>query len=267
LFMPADANPPLPTPIVAISACVKQIMAHQFHATNQRNLDAVAAHSGCFPIIMPSIGQRADPSALLDHISGLMLTGSPSNVHPDNYGDELAAPEITVDPQRDATTLPMIRAAVERGIPVFAICRGMQELNVALGGTLHQFVHLLPGKGDHRADRSKPPEQRGDLAHAVMLSGNGKLRQILGAESVMVNSLHAQAVAKPAPGLIVEATAEDGCIEGLSAPDAPGWVLGVQWHPEAVFKKDEPSRKLFEAFGVAVRDYASRRGHLAVAAE
>jgi putative glutamine amidotransferase len=100
-----------------------------------------------------------------------------------------------------------------------------------------------------------------------MLSGNGKLRHILGAESVMVNSLHAQAVAKPATGLIVEATAEDGCIEGLSAPDAPGWVLGVQWHPEAVFKKDEPSRKLFEAFGVAVREYASRRGHMAVAAE
>ena len=164
---PADsaAAAAVATPIVAISACVKQIMAHQFHATNQRNLDAVAAHSGCFPIIMPSIGQRADPSALLDHISGLMLTGSPSNVHPDNYGDELAAPEITIDHQRDATTLPMIRAAVERGIPVFAICRGMQELNVALGGTLHQFVHLLPGKGDHRADRSKPPEQRGDLAH------------------------------------------------------------------------------------------------------
>jgi putative glutamine amidotransferase len=261
--MPASPS----TPIVAISACVKQIMAHQFHATNQRNLDAVAAHSGCFPIIMPSIGQRADPSPLLDHISGLMLTGSPSNVDPGYYGDELAAPEITLDAQRDATTLPMIRAAVERGIPVFAICRGMQELNVALGGTLHQFVHLLPGKDDHRADRAKPPEQRGDIVHSVRVAGNGKLRQIFGTDSVMVNSLHAQAVAKPAPGMIVEATAEDGCIEGLSAPDAPGWVLGVQWHPEAVFKKDEPSRQLFEAFGEAVRNYASRQGHMAVAAE
>lgn len=259
--------PALKTPIIAISACVKQIMAHQFHATNQRNLDAVAAHSGCFPIIMPSIGERTDPSPLLDHISGLMLTGSPSNVHPDFYGDVPAADEITHDRQRDATTLPMIRAAYERGIPIFAICRGMQELNVALGGTLHQFVHLLPGKGDHRADRAKPPEQRGDLVHSVNLAGNGKLKRIFGADSVMVNSLHAQAVAIPAPNFIVEATAEDGCVEGLSAPDAPGWVLGVQWHPEAVFKKDKPSQQLFEAFGAAVRQYAASQSHMAVAAE
>lgn len=258
-------------PLVAISACIKQIMAHKFHATNQRYLDALTSLSGCFPVIMPSIGQSegqaSDPRVLLDHISGLVLTGSPSNVHPNNYDDDLAAPEVLIDQARDATTLPMIRAAMERGIPIFAVCRGIQELNVALGGDLHQFVHLLPGKSDHRSDRSRPPEERGNLSHSVNLAEGGMLRQILGTNSVMVNSLHAQAVATPAPGLVVEATSEDGVIEGVSAPDAPGWVLGVQWHPEALFKQDKPSQQLFAAFGDAVRAYAVKQGHIQAAAE
>lgn len=254
-------------PLVAVSACVKKINAHSFHATNQRNLDALTDIAGCVPVIMPSVGGNADLSPLLDHMSGLMVTGSPSNVHPENYGDALAAPDIASDPLRDATTLPMLRAAYERGIPIFAICRGFQELNVALGGTLHQFVHLLPGKRDHRADRRLPPEQRGDLAHSVSLTPKGVLADIFAANTVMVNSLHGQAVAKPAPGLVIEAMSEDGVIEGLSAPSAPGWVLGVQWHPEATFRKDEPSRQLFRAFGDAVRDYAAgaRRPALAAA--
>ncbi len=257
------------TPLVAVSTCVKEINAARYHAANQRYLEALTEVSGCFPILLPAIGQKADPRSLLDHISGLVLTGSPSNVHPDNYGDELSAPEVATDLARDATTLPTIRAAVERGIPVFAVCRGIQELNVALGGTLHQFVHLLPGKRDHRSDKSKQPGARAGLAHPVQLTENGVLARLFGAREVMVNSLHAQAVNRPAPGLRVEAMSEDGVVEGLSAPDAPGWVLGVQWHPEALFREDAPSRLLFEAFGAAVRAHAAgrRRPSALVAAE
>lgn len=257
---------PSATPLVAVSACVKQINAHRFHAANQRYMEALTEVSGCMPVILPAVGGAFDAAVVLDHVAGLLLTGSPSNVHPETYADELSAPDVAIDPARDATTLPTIRAAVERGIPVFAVCRGIQELNVALGGSLHQFVHLLPGKRDHRSDRSRPPAERGALAHSVTLAGNGVLCGLFGADRVMVNSLHGQAVNRPAPGMMIEAVSDDGVIEGLSAPDAPGWVLGVQWHPEALFREDAPSRKLFEAFGHAVRDFAAGRRRPALAA-
>lgn len=254
-------------PLVAVSACVKQINAHRFHAANQRNLDALAEVSGAYPVIMGSVGGRADALSVLEHVSGVLLTGSPSNVHPGCYDEDLAAPDVATDQDRDATTLPVVRAAVDRGIPVFALCRGFQELNVALGGTLHQFVHLLPGKRDHRADRTLPPDLRGGLAHSVTLTPGGVLEDLFGAGSVMINSLHGQAVDRLAPGLVLEAISEDGVIEAASAPDAPGWVLGVQWHPEALFREDTPSRQLFEAFGRAVAAYAGgeRRPLLAAA--
>ncbi|MEQ9123853.1 MAG: gamma-glutamyl-gamma-aminobutyrate hydrolase family protein [Alphaproteobacteria bacterium] len=254
------------TPLVAVSSCVKEINTHRFHATNQRYLDALTEISGCFPVLLPAVGEKADPGVVLDHVSGLLLTGSPSNVHPENYDDELSAPYVAVDRSRDATTLPTIRAAVARGIPVFAVCRGIQELNVALGGSLYQFVHLLPGKRDHRSDRAKPVGQRAGLAHPVRLTEGGLLRRLLGAEEVMVNSLHGQAINRPAPGLVVEATSEDGVVEAVSAPDAAGWVLGVQWHPEALFREDAPSARLFEAFGAAAKAHAEGRARPALVA-
>lgn len=257
------------TPLVAVSSCVKQMHnTMRYHAANQRYMDGLVEASGCFPVILPAVGDRMDTSPALDCVSGLLLTGSPSNVHPDYYDDELSAPDVATDRARDATTLPTIRAAIERGIPVFAVCRGIQELNVALGGSLHQFVHLLPGKRDHRSDKTRPVGERAALAHPVQLTEGGVLQALFGADEVMVNSLHGQAVAEPAPGLVVEAVSEDGVIEGLSAPDAPGWVLGVQWHPEALFRTDGPSRKLFEAFGAAAHAFAEgRRGPALAAAE
>ena len=254
------------TPLVAISTCVKPWNeTSRIHSANQRYVDAIAEISDCLPILTPAVGDTRDPLPLLDHVSGLLLTGSPSNVHPENYGDVLAAPDVAVDRRRDATTLPLIRAAVERGVPVFAVCRGIQELNVALGGTLHQFVHLLPGKRDHRSDRSRPPAERGALSHPVRLTPGGALERVLGSGEVMVNSLHGQAIDRLAPGLVIEATSPDGIVEGVSAPEAPGWVLGVQWHPEALFRTDKPSAKLFAAFGDAVRAYADGRGASALA--
>jgi len=244
-------------PIVAVSACLKQVNASRVHSANTRFIEGLAEASQCLPIILPAVGAHMDPVAVLDHVSGLVLTGSPSNVHPEQYDDVLSAPDVATDPARDATTLPTIRAAVARGIPVFAVCRGIQELNVALGGTLHQFVHLLPGKRDHRSNRSLPPGERANLAHSVKLEAGGVLRSLFGQDEVMVNSLHGQAINRPASGLVVEALSADGVIEGVSAPNAAGWVLGVQWHPEALFRVDEPSRILFEAFGDAARAYAA----------
>lgn len=253
------------TPLVAVSACLKEVNTFKMHTASHRHIESLAEVSGVLPIILPAVGRKADPKPLLDHISGLLLTGSPSNVHPDFYGEKIASSETLIDLDRDNTTLPMIRGAIERGIPVFAICRGIQELNVAMGGTLHQYVHLLPGKRDHRSNKALPPGQRAGLAHSVKLTAGGMLQKIFGNEEVLVNSLHAQAVNQPAPGMIVEALSEDGVVEGISMPSAPGWVLGVQWHPEATFREDLPSRKLFEAFGVAVQAYAS--GKALVAAE
>lgn len=254
-------------PIVAVSACVKQINAHRFHTANQRFIHALTDASRCMPVVMPAVAERVDARGVLDAVSGLVLTGSPSNVHPDYYGDELAAPDIASDLQRDQTTIPVIREAVARGVPIFAVCRGIQELNVALGGTLHQFVHLLPGKRDHRSDRNRPVDQRAALSHDVRVTEGGMLHQILGSEVVAVNSLHGQAIDKPAPGLVIEALSEDGVVEGVSAPDAPGWLLGVQWHPEALYQEDAPSRLLFEAFGEAARAYAAKGARPRMAAE
>jgi putative glutamine amidotransferase len=167
--------------------------------------------------------------------------------------DEDATPEMH-DPDRDATTLPIIRAALERGLPVLAICRGIQELNVALGGTLHQEVHKVPGRMDHRAG-SGTHEQRYAPKHAVSLSG--QVARMLGRTSTTVNSLHGQAIDRLAPGLEVEATAPDGTIEAVRVTGVRGWAFGVQWHPEWRFAENEDSMALFRAFGEACRAHAA----------
>jgi putative glutamine amidotransferase len=196
-----------------------------------------------------------------------LLPGSPSNVHPSHYdGGDSRTPELH-DRERDATTLPLIRAAIARGLPVLAICRGIQELNVALGGTLHQQVHELDGRLDHRGGPGTL-EQRYGPKHPITLSG--ELARIVGADTIMVNSLHSQAIERPAPGLVVEALAEDGTIEavrvvttglipgsgpGTAASRARGFALGVQWHPEWGFRDNPASLAIFRAFGAACRAY------------
>jgi putative glutamine amidotransferase len=190
--------------------------------------------------------------AVLDRIDGLLLSGSPSNVHPDHYaGGESRTPDLH-DLERDATTLRLIPEAVARGIPVLAICRGIQELNVALGGTLYQAVHTEPGRFDHRG-LGDTMEQRYTPRHLVTLSG--EMARMVGAGTILVNSLHGQAVDQVAPGLVVEAVAPDGTIEAVRAPATPGWVVGVQWHPEWGYADDTASLAIFRAFGEACRAY------------
>lgn len=247
----------MPRPLVGISACVREMhpLIHS-HTANERYVHALHDVSGAMPIIIPALGEKTDHAGMLSHLDGLVLTGSPSNVEPHHYDTPRAAPDIKHDPLRDGTTLPLIRLAVQMGVPVFAVCRGIQELNVAMGGSLHQFVHKLPGKRDHRSDKAAPMGKKVALAHWVSLTPGGVLSKLTGQERVMINSLHAQACDRVAPGMVVEAMSDDGIVEAISAPDAPGYVLGVQWHPEAIYGEDRLSNDMFGLFGEAVHAYA-----------
>jgi putative glutamine amidotransferase len=239
------------TPIVGIPACTKTIDGLVQHATPGRYGAALIAAADALPVLLPPAGEAM--LAVLDRIDGLLLSGSLSNVQPHIYGVAESATPNAHDPFRDDTTLPLARAAIARGMPVLAICRGIQELNVALGGTLHQQVHALPGYMDHRSDPGTP-EHQFRLKHKVAVSG--QLARIVGADTIMVNSLHGQAIDRPAPGLAVEAVADDGTIEAVRVTSAPGWAFGVQFHPEWLYETDAPSRAIFAAFGAACRAFA-----------
>jgi putative glutamine amidotransferase len=235
--------------IVGIPACAKTISDMPFHQTPARYAQAVLGGVGALPVLIPPLGEEM--LGLLDGLSGLLVPGSPSNVHPSQYeGGESETPDFH-DLERDQTTLPLIRAAIAAGIPVLAICRGIQELNVALGGSLHQRVHSLEARLDHRGGPG-PHDVRYGPKHSIAVSGS--LARIVGAGSIEVNSLHGQAIDRLGKGLVVEARAPDGTIEAVAMPSTPGWVLGVQWHPEWAFAANPHSVAIFAAFGDACRD-------------
>ena len=254
---------PSSSPLCGITACLKQGPDSCFHSVQDKYVDAVLAATSAIPILIPAVGGRVVLESLLDRLDGVLVTGSPSNVDPAHYGGPVAREGNLNDPARDATTLPLLRRAVEMAVPVFAICRGIQELNVALGGSLHQHVHELPGRRDHRSDKTKPYDERYGVAHPILPTAGGRLRRLLGgAERVEVNSLHNQGIDRLASSLTIEATAEDGTIEAVSCPDAAGFVLGVQWHPEWRASENPVSKPLFAAFGQAMAARAAlRSGH------
>src|SRR5579884_2480936 len=232
-------------PLVGLPACVRTLHERPFHTAADRYARAVVEDAGFVPVIIPAIGAQLDVAALLDRLDGLVLTGSPSNVEPGHYGAP-ALDGVLHDPERDATTLPLIREAVRRDLPILAICRGIQELNVALGGTLYQRVHELSGRLNHRARRDSPGGAYGP-AHSVTLTPDGRLSALFGVGEIIVNSLHSQGIDRPAPALFVEAVAPDGQIEAVSLPEAR-FVIGVQWHPEYKLLENPVSRALFTAF-------------------
>jgi putative glutamine amidotransferase len=241
-------------PVIGIPACLVPRDGFAFHQVGDKYVDSVIDGAGGLPLIIPALGLRLDFDALLAELDGLLITGSPSNVEPHHYGGPASRPDSPCDPARDATTLPLIRRALELAVPLLAICRGLQELNVALGGTLHQEVHELPGRLDHRSDKTVPPPERYRPVHPVRLAPDGQLCKLLGgATTIQVNSLHAQAIERLAEGLAVEALAPDGTIEALSVENAPGFALAVQWHPEWRVLENPTSRRLFAAFGAACR--------------
>ncbi|MFQ5775452.1 MAG: gamma-glutamyl-gamma-aminobutyrate hydrolase family protein [Kiloniellaceae bacterium] len=251
-------RPPL-KPLIGVPACVRAIDGHPFHSVRDKYLRAVAEAAGGIPLVIPAFGRQIEPADLVGRLDGLMLTGSPSNVHPTHYGRDPHPEAEPHDPERDATTLPLIHSALDRGLPLFAICRGMQELNVALGGTLHARVHELPGRMDHRRPRHEDPDVQYGPRHPVSLTPGGELERLIGTREIVVNSLHGQGLDRVAETLIVEAVAEDGTIEAVSVKGAHTFALGVQWHPEYKALENPVSTRLFAAFGAAARARAAAR--------
>lgn len=249
----------MPKPLVLVCADVRDQDGYEWHAAPSTYLHAALSGSGAIPVILPSLGSEIELDDVLSRVDGVLLTGSRSNVNPDLYGEVPTEANGPYDPKRDATTLPLIRRTLELGVPMLAICRGMQELNVALGGTLATEIQELPGKSDHRAPDSTDQKVRFGLAHEVTPQAGGCLAAILGAEPAHVNSLHRQAVGVLAPALAVDATAEDGTIEAVRPKDAPGWALATQWHPEYWVASDATSKKIFEAFGDAMRAWQAKK--------
>jgi putative glutamine amidotransferase len=251
----------LPLPLVAIPADVREIGIHPFHVVGEKYITAVMQGAAALPLLVPSLGDAIDRRDLLARIDGILFTGSPSNVEPHHYEGPASREGTLHDPQRDATTLPLIREAIEAGVPILCICRGIQELNVALGGTLHQHVEEVPGLLNHRSDTSKPRDVQYAPAHKIRLEPGGVLAGLWPEPEVAVNTLHGQGIDRLAPRLAIEARAPDGLIEAVRVKDAPAFALGVQWHPEWKVTENPFSMALFGAFGDAARARAMR--HLA----
>lgn len=249
----------MPKPVVAIPADFRSFDGNVWHATPHQYVRAAVEGSGVMTFLVPALETGNDADEILDRVDGVLVSGSRTNVHPSLYGQEATEADGPFDPGRDATSLPLIRRALERGVPLLAICRGIQELNVVLGGTLASEIQDMPGISDHR----KPDVPELDIAYGirqnVIIKEGSCLASVLGAGEVQVNSLHRQAISKAAPRLAVEAIAEDGTIEAVSVIDAKAFAVGVQWHPEYWVGKDAPSSTLFQAFGDAVRAYAEAK--------
>jgi len=244
--------------MIGIPADRRILGPHPFHCVGEKYIDAVAEAAEAIPVLIPALGDR-HLDEVIERIDGILLTGSPSNVEPARYAGPPSDPETLHDPHRDATTLPLIPRVVAAGIPLFAVCRGFQEMNVAFGGTLWQKVQEQPGMRDHREDGEQPLERQYAAAHAVDLVPGGLLSRIAGAGRVMVNSLHSQGVRQLGRDLEVEARAEDGLVEGFRVRSAPGFAVAVQWHPEWQVMQNPFSRALFAAFGDAARTRANAR--------
>ena len=225
------------------------------HASGVINTQAVADVANCVPLIVPTCPSRVTVSELLEICDGFVLTGGQPNVHPSEYGHDETEAHGTFDRDRDAITLGLVRACVERGQPFLGICRGFQELNVAMGGTLHPEICDLPGRMNHRMPRGVPISEQFAHRHDVRFTPGGVFHRLLGADLVRTNTLHGQGILEPGPRIVIDGYADDGTPEAIYVRDAPGFTLSVQWHPEWNAADDAVSRPLFTAFGDACRDW------------
>jgi putative glutamine amidotransferase len=248
-----------PKPIIGVPADRRVIEPHPFHMAGEKYLKAVTEAANAVPLIIPVLADDLEIDELVDQVDGVLLTGSPSDIEPHHYGGESDDPGALRDPHRDALTLPIAKHALETGVPLFAVCRGFQELNVVLGGTLHQNVNEVPGYHSHNENPEEPLDAQYGPSHPVTLIAGGLLSRLAGAEEMMVNSLHRQGVKKLAEGVTVEAVADDGLIEAFTVDGAENFALAVQWHPEWKVTENKFSSAIFRAFGDACRQRASER--------
>jgi putative glutamine amidotransferase len=221
--------------------------------------EAVANAAGCLPLIVPADPHFVTVAELLDTCDGFLLPGARPNVHPEEYGDDETEAHGAFDRGRDAIALPLVRACLQRGQPFFGICRGFQEVNVALGGTLHPEIRDLPGRDNHRMPPDGTLEEKFALRHPVRFTLGGPFHRLLGRTEVMTNTLHGQGITEPGEGVVIDGHAPDGTPEAIYIKDAPGFALSVQWHPEWRACEDPVSAGLFAAFGDAARAWRSGR--------
>jgi putative glutamine amidotransferase len=242
--------------------CDNRILGgHPMHVLGQKYADAVRDHAQCLPLALPTTGNE-DIDAYLDAADGVLLTGSPSNVHPSHFDQGIHDISLPLDTYRDSITLPLIRRCIELGMPLLAICRGLQEINVALGGSLHQAVQELAGRIDHRGARGRVNASKDEAyapAHVVAVETNSHLHKIVLKTELTVNSVHGQGIDRLAPGLTVQARAPDGQIEAITVDAHSGFNLALQWHPEWRAAENEDSIKIFAAFGEACRTWRKQK--------
>ena len=227
------------------------------HAGGTMNSEAVSEVSGAIPMLIPADPRFVSVDELLETCDGFLLTGGRPNVHPEEYGEAATEAHGAFDRARDAIALPLVRACVDRGQPFLGVCRGFQEVNVAMGGTLHPEIRDLPGRMNHRMPPNGTLEEKFELRHDVHFTPGGVFHRLMGSETVYTNTLHGQGVKEPGSRVVIDGRAEDGTPEALYIDGAQGFTLGVQWHPEWNAANDPVSRPLFEAFGQAVRDWAA----------
>jgi putative glutamine amidotransferase len=231
----------------------------------ERPLRAIVEVAGALPLIFAGTPEITDIGALLDTVDGILLTGARANVHPSRFGQDEDPAYEPYDQSRDALALALIEASVARGVPLFGICRGVQEINVAFGGSLHPEIRELPGRLNHRALRLENGEINPDPQviyaerHDVRLTPGGVFAKLFGTERIRVNSLHGQGILKAGERVVVEGVAEDETIEAVRIDGAQSFALGVQWHAEHIADGNPVNRKLFEAFGVALKKYRTTR--------
>ena len=257
-------------PIIAVTADRKEVAPYMWHAVPEPYVNAAVDVADVIPLVTPSVGERLDIDSLLDRVDGVLVTGSRSNVHPSHYGVEPTEDHEPFDLDRDATTLPLIRRAIERGVPLLAICRGIQELNVALGGSITAAFQKNRNIEGHGYPWEGTMDERFALAHGVKIKEGSCIADVLSTEmkagDVQVNSLHTQALDKLGERIEVEAVSDDGTVEAVTVKDAPGFVIGVQWHPEYWASSDSASNTILKAFGDACREHLAVKSNPATIA-
>ncbi|MGD2130942.1 MAG: gamma-glutamyl-gamma-aminobutyrate hydrolase family protein [Lysobacterales bacterium] len=251
-------NLPGNRPLVGVVSDRRTLGPHPFHMVGEKYLQALSDGADTYPVALPSLAGGFDVLDIVERLDGLFLTGSPSNVEPKHYMGEPSRAGTWHDPERDVAALALIPAAIRAGMPLLAVCRGFQEMNVAFGGTLHPFVHELPEYHMHKEDPEDPLEVQYGPSHGVEFTHGGLLERLTGVREATVNSLHSQGVDRLGEGLDVQAVADDGLVEAFTVSDAPGFTLAVQWHPEWKVVESPVSLAIFRAFGDACRQYRLR---------
>ena len=245
-------------PLIGVVSDRRMVGEHPYQMVGEKYLQALADAADAYPVTLPSLAGGFDVLDIIERLDGLFLTGSPSNVEPQHYMGDPSEPGTWHDPERDLAALALIPAVIRVGMPLFAVCRGFQEMNVAMGGTLHQNVHEVPGFRVHKENPGDPLEVQYGPAHGVEFVEGGLLDHLSGCREAQVNSLHSQGVERLGEELAVEAVAEDGLVEAFVVKDTPGFNLSVQWHPEWKVMENPVSLALFRAFGDACRAYRLR---------